>query len=97
MLLWLMDEWYECNVCLRGGRMGVLGSRSIECMDESSLLSDCTSGLVGCLNTKLEDRDDDRDDGEDLVYPSDNSGKVTLFSNVNGAKWSRGGDVANHE
>lgn len=34
------------NVCLVGG---VLGSRSIEWMDESSLLSDCTSGLVGCL------------------------------------------------
>lgn len=27
----------------------VFGSRSIEWMDESSLLSDCTSGLVGCL------------------------------------------------
>lgn len=40
---------YEWSVCLRGVRLGVLGSRSIECMDESSLLSDCTRGLVGCL------------------------------------------------
>lgn len=61
-------------------------------MFRSSLLSDWTSGLVGCLYTKLEDKEEDRDGGEDL-YPSGRSGNGTL---LNGVK-SRGGDVANHD
>jgi hypothetical protein len=30
---------------------------------KSSLLSDCTNGLVGGLYTKLDEKDEDKDDG----------------------------------
>ena len=42
--------------------MPVMGSD----MSRSSLLSDWTRGLVGGLYTKLEDSEEDREDGTDL-------------------------------
>lgn len=61
----------------------------------SSLLSDWTRGLVGCLYTKLEDIDEDKEGGE-ARKPSGGSAKGILLSNLNGVK-SRGGDVAKQE
>lgn len=53
-----------CKVCLREFRsnprlisIGLIGEEK----SKSSLLSDCTKGLVGGLNMKLDEYDDDRE------------------------------------
>lgn len=51
----------------------------------SSLLSDCTKGLVGGLSTKLDDKD------EDSVLSTEGN----LLSSRKGEKF-RGGEVASH-
>jgi hypothetical protein len=61
----------------------------------SSLLSDWTRGLVGCMYTKLDDIDEDTEGGE-ARKPSGGSAYGILLSNLNGVK-SRGGEVAKWE
>jgi hypothetical protein len=61
----------------------------------SSLLSDWTSGLVGGLYTKLDENDDEREDGFDLKASVLFVGG-TILSYWKGEK-SRGGDVAIQE
>jgi hypothetical protein len=60
----------------------------------SSFSSDCTSGLVGGLYTKLDDRDDESEDMPDNALSRGRDRGVHRLSKANGLK-SRGGDVAN--
>ena len=61
-------ECDACNVCRLGFRSEV-GDISIGLMSDeksrSSLLSDCTRGLVGGFMTKLEEKDEDSDGARD--------------------------------
>ena len=68
-------------------------SRGID-RSSSSLLSDCTRGLVGGLYMKLDDKDDDNGEVPDL-NPSVLPEKGTLRSNWKGVK-CLGGEVAIH-
>lgn len=60
----------------------------------SSLLSDCTKGLVGGFKTKLEESDEDKEGARERDLSSGSTGG-NLGSNKKGEK-SRGGDVASH-
>jgi len=70
----------------------------LEEKSRSSLLSDCTNGLVGALNMKLEERDEESDGARDLFCETvkswtgrDESGKfASLWKGVK----CRGGEVA---
>jgi hypothetical protein len=70
----------------------------LEGKSKSSLLSDCTKGLVGALNTKLEEKDEDRDGARDLVCESRKSGVGQDDSENFDTLWNgeklRGGEVA---
>lgn len=87
------EVWCERDerVCLLGARLGVLVmSRAMEFTLRSSLLSNCTSGLVGCLYMKLDESDEDNEGGDDL-YVLERSGNGVLMSKLK----FRGGEVAN--
>ena len=64
----------------------------------SSLLSDCTSGLVGALKTKAEENDDDSEAAIDGVWGSSigldaGDSRVSSWKGVK----LRGGDVVSHD
>lgn len=98
-ILWAVAGiWLEnvCRVCLLGGRLDVPRSSSIESTLRPSLLSDCTSGLVGCLYTKLEEREEDNEDSDDLYVSARSGNGICVSNNLNEAN-PLGGDVANQE
>lgn len=87
------EVWVEFRVCLRvPGRPESILRASMELEhSRSSLLSDCTNGLVGGLYAKLEERDDEREEiPEPILSTLPSSGLPRSYPN--GLK-CLGGDV----
>jgi hypothetical protein len=75
-------EWRECETCrvclreflLKSGVI-LIGSMRAE-NSPSSLVSDCTKGLVGGLKTKLEEYDEDKEGARDGDAPKPAEGNL---------------------
>jgi hypothetical protein len=93
-------EWSECDACkvcllgflLKSGEISIAltGDES----SRSSLLSDCTKGLVGGFKMKLDEYEDDKDGARDRG-PSKRFTEGNLGSAWKGEKF-RGGVVESH-